>query len=122
MDRALHNKPPVINGDGSQQRDYIWITDAIKGYELIAERGEPGRPINIASGTTVTIKDIAEIVRSQTGCPKPIYADPRPGEVMRLCGDTTKAKTLGFEPDTDFEKHIYQYIKWKKNNPIKKIN
>lgn len=122
VDRALHNKPAIINGDGKQQRDYIWITDALKGYELIAEHGERGKPINISSGKTISINDIAEIIRKETGCPKPVHTIPRPGEVMRLCGDNTEARKLGFVPETDFEKHIHYYIEWRKRQIEKYAN
>lgn len=114
VDRALHNKPPIIYGDGEQERDYIWIDDALKGYELIAEMGERGKPINIGSGRTVSINRIAELVRAYTGCPKPQHTKPRPGEVRRLCADTTKAQKLGFKPGTNFEEHLYKYVEWKK--------
>jgi UDP-glucose 4-epimerase len=116
VDRALSGKPPIINGDGEQQRDYIWIDDAIAGYELIAEAGIPGQPINIGSGTTVTVNQIAELVGKYIPCPKPIHTDPRPGEVRKLKADTTKAKSLGFSPTTDFEKNLYDYIQWRKES------
>ena len=115
VERALHNKPPIIYGNGEQERDYIWIDDAIRGYELIAEMGKKGEPINIGSGTTVTVNEIAEMVRKYTGCPEPIHAAPRPGEVKRLCADITKAQKLGFTPKTSFEENLYHYIKWRKN-------
>jgi UDP-glucose 4-epimerase len=113
--RALLGKPPIIFGDGEQERDYIWIDDAVAGYELIAEKGIPGKPINIGSGTTVTVNEIARLVQKFTGCPDPIHATARPGEVHRLCADTTLAKSLGFVSTTNFEKNLEQYIKWKKD-------
>lgn len=114
-DRALHNKPSVIYGDGKQERDYIWITDAVAGYELIAESGTKGQPINVGSGKTVTVNEIAEIIRKYTGCPKPIHTEPRPGEVRRLCCDNRKARGLGLVIETDFEKNIKEFIDWRKN-------
>jgi len=114
-DRALRNKPPIIYGDGEQERDYIWITDALAGYELVAEKGIPGEPINVGSGYTVTVNRIAELIRRYTGCPEPIHTKPRPGEVRRLCAGIDKAKRLGFNPSTNFEKHLEEYIIWRKS-------
>ena len=116
VDRALHNKPPIIFGDGKQERDYMWITDALRGYELIAEKGEPGQPINFGTGKTVSVNRIAELVCQITGCPKPIHTMARPGEVRRLRAGIDKAKKLGFIPETNFEKCLEEYIKWKKNS------
>ena len=114
VERALHNKPPIIFGDGEQERDYIWIDDALRGYELIAESGTPGEPINVGSGRTVTVNEIARLVQKYTGCPDPVHDEPRPGEVRRLCADITLAKSLGFKPKTNFKKHLKKYINWKK--------
>lgn len=108
--RALHNKPPIIYGDGEQERDYIWIDDALAGYELVATSGRPGDPINIATGETVTINKLAQLISDYTGCPPPIHTTARPGEVRRLCGDISKAQKLGFQPLTNLEKNLYNYI------------
>ena len=116
VDRALHNKPPIINGDGKQERDYIHITDALRGYELIAEKGKRGQPINIGTGKSISINEIARLVQRFTGCPQPIHTDARPGEVKRLCADITKAKSIGFIPKTQFETNLEDYIKWRKKH------
>lgn len=110
VNRALHNKPPIIYGDGEQERDYIYIDDALRGYELISERGPAGEPINIATGKTITINRLARLICDYTGCPEPIHVEARPGEVRRLCGNADKAKKLGFKPLTDLEKNLYNYI------------
>jgi len=115
VNRALHGKSPIIFGSGKQERDYMWVTDAVRGYELIAEKGVKGKPINVGSGTTVSVNEIATLVQKYTGCPKPIYTSPRPGEVQRLCADTTKAQKLGLKIETDFEKNLFEYIEWRKN-------
>lgn len=114
VERALHNQPPIIYGDGEQERDYIWIDDALRGYELIAEMGQPGVPINIGSGQAISINRIAELVQKFTGCPDPIHVAPRPGEVRRLCADTTLANSLGFKCQTSFEENLEEYINWRR--------
>lgn len=114
-DRALHHKSPIIFGDGNQERDYMDVLDAVRGYELITTSGEPGQPLNIGTGRTVTINEIAELICEYTGCPQPIHTEPRAGEVRRLCADITRAKGLGFIPLTNFEKSLHSYIDWKKS-------
>lgn len=118
VDRALHNKPPIIFGDGLQERDYMEVSDAVSGYELIASSGRPGEPINIGTGRTISINHLASLIVKYTDCPKPIHVEPRPGEVRRLCADITKAKKLGFEPKTNFEENLKKYIEWRKSRGI----
>lgn len=115
VDRALKGKAPIIFGDGKQERDYMWVSDAIRGYEIISEFGKPGEVLNVGTGKTVTVNEIAELVHKFTGCPAPIHSSPRPGEVQRLCANTEKVKKLGFVSHTDFEKNLQEYINWKKN-------
>lgn len=115
VDRALRGLPPVIYGDGEQERDYMWVTDAVAGYELVAENARAGVPINVGTGTTVTINKLAKLICDITGAPEPIYTAARPGEVRRLCADTSKAQALGFQSSTNFETHLREYIAWKKS-------
>ncbi len=114
--RAFRNKPLEIYGSGEQERDYMYIDDALKGYEICAKNNLHGKPINIGSGSTIKVMDIAEIIKKITGSKSEIiHIDPRPGEVERLCAGTNFAKKMGFVPETNFERDIEKYIKWYKN-------
>lgn len=113
VQRALAGKPPVIFGDGLQERDYLSVLDVVRGYELITQV-DPGGPLNIGTGRTITINQLAKLVQKYTNCPDPIHIDARPGEVRRLCADTTKAKSLGWKPTITFEQGLKDYIKWAK--------
>lgn len=115
VDRALHHKPCIIYGNGEQQRDYISIEDALRGYEIAATEAEPGKPFNIGSGETITINELARLVQKYTACPEPIHVAPRPGEVQCLRADITYAKKLGFTPTTNFEQKLKDYIDWKRS-------
>lgn len=114
VSRALRGEKLGIFGDGKQERDYMWITDALAGYDIAASRTLVS-PLNVASGTTVTIGELARLVIQYIPqCPGIEFLPPRPGEVRRLCGGISYARSLGFNPGTDFEKHLYQYIRWRK--------
>jgi len=115
--RALAGNDLFIFGDGSQKRDYMYIEDAVNGYKLCMEdESFLGTAVNIGTGTTITIKELAEIIIEITGSKSSIrHIEPRPGEVQRLCADTSLAKKHGFESVTDFEKDLYKYVKWYQN-------
>ena len=112
--RALTGKDLYIYGSGAQRRDYMYVDDAIAGYRLCAENTAfVGRPVNIGTGTTITINELAElIIKITKSKSKVIHTDPRPGEVERLCADTTLAKSHGFVCKTDFEQDLNKYVRW----------
>lgn len=111
---ALRNEPIRIFGTGEQRRDYMFISDALKGYEIASKYTGV---LNIGSGQTISINELAEKIVEITGSKSEIvHVEPRAGEVQRLCADISKARTLGFEPETDFDIHLKEYIKWYENN------
>jgi nucleoside-diphosphate-sugar epimerase len=109
---ALSGQDLRIFGSGEQMRDYMYISDAIEGYKLCMKDELIGKVINIGSGKTITINELANlIIKITQSKSKVIHTDPRSGEVMRLCADTTFAKTMGFVSKTDFEKDLSRYVK-----------
>jgi len=114
---ALLGKPLNIFGSGEQERDYMSVLDAIKGYELCVEKELWGKPINISTGKTIKIKTLAEIIKNITKSKSEIVnVEPRAGEVQRLCGDNSFARSLGFVSETDFERDLNEYINWYKKD------
>lgn len=110
---ALKNQPLKIFGDGKQERDYIWIKDALEGYRIAMENNLEGKPLNIGCGQTISINHLAKLILKITGSSSKIpHVKERPGEVRRLCADITFAKKLGFKPKTDFAKNLKEYINW----------
>lgn len=111
--RALTGEPLKIFGDGKQERDYIWIDDALQGYKIAASHNLKGKPLNIGSGKTISINKLAKlIVRLTESSSKIIHTKERAGEVRRLRADISFAKSLGFKPETHFEKNLKEYIVW----------
>lgn len=109
---ALRNEPIRIFGDGTQRRDYMYITDALKGYEIASKYTGV---LNIGSGVSYSINEIAQKIKDITqSSSEIIHVEPRPGEVQCLCADITRARSLGFEPTTNFYKNLEQYIDWYK--------
>jgi UDP-glucose 4-epimerase len=113
---ALSGEPLFIFGSGNQERDYMYIDDAIQAYRLIT-KAPRGSVINFGSGKTVRVIDIALKILEITGSMSTIVmTGERPGEVQRLCADISKARELGFSPKTDFSRDLEKYIAWYKRN------
>jgi len=113
--RALSDKPPIIYGPGNQTRDFMYIDDAVKAYELILESKKAnGDVFNFGSGVEISITELANLITKLCGKNlSPVHVEKRPGEVMRLCADTTKSqKVLGFKPGFTLEQGIKTYIDW----------
>lgn len=114
--RILGNRPPVIFGDGTQTRDFTYVSDTVRGIILASECNDMiGQTINIARGREVSINELAGIIAQKIGKEniKPVYERKRPGDVMRHYADISKARSLlGFHPGIDIEQGIGKYIDW----------
>lgn len=115
--RVLQGLPPIIYGNGSQTRDYLYIKDTVNAYDLVLKSYDKllGKAINFGTGKEVSILEIAQKVIEICGRGdlKPVFAPERPGEVRRLCADTTLAKKeLGFEAQYSIEKGLEELVEW----------
>lgn len=118
--RVLNNMPPIIYGDGSQTRDYTYIADAVKAYDLALNYNKQiNEPINFGTGVEVSILDLANMIinlSNKNNSLKPIHVESRIGEVKRLIADATKAKKiLGWSASYDFKKGLKEFFEWYKN-------
>ena len=118
--RVLSNVSPIIYGDGTQTRDYTYIVDAVRAYDLVLNHNEPiNEPINFGTGKEVSIIDLANKIIDfcgNKGDIKPVHVEPRIGEVKRLIADATKAKNLlGWTPKYNLEEGLKEFVQWYKN-------
>lgn len=114
--RTLAGRPMVIFGDGSQTRDFTFVSDTARGI-LVAGLAEStvGETINIGSGFEIPIRELADEVRRVTGHPDAIiiHEADRPGDVLRLYSDTSKAhRLIGFEPRVSLRDGLTQLLAW----------
>ena len=98
--RILDNKPPIIYGDGSQTRDFIYVKDIVRANLLAIEKKDITGVFNIASGRKTSINTLANMIMDILDRKlKPIYEKPREGDIKDSYADISKAKNkLGFKP------------------------
>ncbi len=112
--RALKGEPLVVSGNGQQRREYMHVSDLTQAYALILGREDlKGTSINIGTGETVSIKEIAEAVSAKFDVPIE-FQPARLGEVPGFRLDSSFANSLGFTPRVKFWDGLERYIAWVK--------
>ena len=113
--RLLNNLPPVFYEDGEQTRDFSFVEDIARANLLAAETDKlDGLPVNVGSGRGVTIREIAKQVSNalKIGIEPEVNGEFRPGEMRHLTSDTTRMRSVGYEPHVDLTEGIKRYIDW----------
>lgn len=100
ISRVRNGLPPIIFGDGGQTRDFIHVDDVCRAVEKVINSSIDYEVFNVASGTRVSINELASMVIKLSGLDlEPIYTEPRPGDIKHSYADITKIKSrLGFKP------------------------
>ncbi|MFH1514910.1 MAG: NAD-dependent epimerase/dehydratase family protein [bacterium] len=111
--RMLEGKTPVIFGDGSHSRDYVFVSDVVNANVLALENGN-GRTYNIGTGERVDVNEVYQKLEEhlKSGV-KPEYGDEIPGEVHHIALDCGLIeKELGWTPEFNFDEGVKATIKY----------
>ncbi len=114
--RCLAGKPMVIFGDGTQTRDFTYVSDSARGIALAGTHPDAvGRTINLGFGAETTVAELARIVARAAGRPDAAveHVEGRPGDVLRLYADMTQARQLlGYAPSITLEEGLGRLLAW----------
>lgn len=111
----LRGESPVIFGDGTQTRDFVYVEDvADANLRALGDRGP--EPVNIATGIETSVNDLFGRLRSMTGATvKPVHGPAIPGEVHRISLAIRRAETvLGWRPRVSLEEGLRRTVEWLK--------
>ncbi|HMB52814.1 MAG TPA: GDP-mannose 4,6-dehydratase [Thermoanaerobaculia bacterium] len=100
------SEPVLRVGNLSARRDFVHVADALAAYRLLAEKGEPGEVYNLASGEAVSIRGALDRLMAISGVEAEIEVDEarlRPVDVPVLAGDSTRLRSLGWQPEHDLD-------------------
>jgi UDP-glucose 4-epimerase len=114
--RVLAGEPVRIFGDGEQTRDLVNVRDVAEANLRAATRPSVSGAFNVASGTRVTINELARMVHDAAGRTRNIeYAEPRKGDVRHSLADISKAQAaFGYAPSVDLPRGLAEYMAWAK--------
>jgi dTDP-L-rhamnose 4-epimerase len=118
LSRLLNGKQPVVFEDGGQLRDFVSIHDVVDCLILMLEKpGADYLPVNVGSGETVTILEIASILKRLLGSSiePQITQSGRKFDIRHNTADITRAReTLGFAPKVTLDRGFSELIEWAK--------
>lgn len=115
----LQGKQPTIFGDGEQSRDFTFIDNAVQANLLACKAPQVvGKVLNVATGERQTLNKTFATLRRIIGADvEPIYAAPRPGDILHSQADITQARQhLGYEPTVLFEEGLEKTVAWYRAN------
>lgn len=113
--RVLAGLPPIIYGDGTQQRSFTYVKDVVRANLLVTTHPDSkGQVYNCASGLKITIRQLAERVMNlcQREDLEISYDDWTAGDIKMFDVDNARLKGLGFEQWTGFEEGLSRTISW----------
>ncbi len=119
--RIKNGNAPIIEGDGEQTRDFVYVKDTVKGLILAYENEKTrGQIINLGTGIDISMNHLLEQICDYMGFTGEWEHKPaRTSDVRRLCADSSKARDLiGYSPDTDFETGLKETLNWYERNEM----
>jgi len=117
LKQKLEKKPYTIVGDGSQARDFLYVTDVARAFYAAAKTDKAGRIYNLGAGRPQSVNRLVDLLGGER-----IYIPKRPGEPDCTWADITKAEQeLNWSPTVSFEdgvKKILANIDYWENAPL----
>ena len=100
--QKLAAKPLTVVGDGTQTRDFTFVTDVVDAFVRAAESQVAGEVFNVGSGNTYSVNYLVELLGGDV-----IYTPKRPGEPDCTFADIRKiSRVLGWQPKVSFEEGV----------------
>jgi len=112
LERIRDAKPPIIYGDGSQIRDFVYVEDVAMANLLAMMSNEPNMLVNIGSGKATTILELANTILdiSRLGF-KPIFEDSLEGDIKKSHADISLVtKTFKWKPEKQLRDWLREII------------
>jgi GDP-L-fucose synthase len=121
---AIANNAPRIDvwGTGSASREFLYAQDAAEGIILATERYDGPEPVNLGSGTEISIKDLTDCIVRLTGFRGEVVWDAsKPDGQPRRKLDVSRAREyFGFVAQTDLEEGLRKTIEWYRDSVVNK--
>lgn len=105
--QKLAGKPYTVVGDGSQTRDFTFVSDVVNAFVMAAESSLSGETMNVGSGNTYSVNRLVELLGGEV-----TYIPKRPGEPDCTFADTARIqRLLGWRPKVTFEDGVAEMLR-----------
>ena len=118
--RIFHDEPVTIFGDGEQTRDFVSVRDVAQANIKAALAEGVSGAFNIASGTRITINDLARMMYRYARIePRIQYGPPRKGDVRDSLADISAAHdAFGYTPSVGLDEGLAEYVEWARGEMV----
>ncbi len=105
--QKLRNRPFTVVGDGTQTRDFTFVTDVVNALVMAAQSDISNEILNVGSGNTYSVNRLVDLLGGDV-----VYIPKRPGEPDCTYADITKIqRLLGWQPRVSFEEGVRVLLK-----------
>jgi len=106
LSQKIHNKPFTVVGDGTQTRDFTYVTDVAAAFIKAAQVSAAGVALNVGSDNHYSVNRLVELLEGEV-----VYVPKRPGEPDCTFADTTKIHdVLNWQPKVNFEEGVVNML------------
>jgi len=118
--QMLSDQQVLINGDGEQQRDFVYVTDCAQANLLALRVNNANMIYNIGCGVGTSVNEIFQVLKEFSGYDKNAYhGPPKPGETRRIYLDCIKAQSgLGWTPTVGIQDGLENTVNSIKSNGL----
>jgi len=122
---VLHGRPPVIRSDGSPERDFLYVDDAVAAYlaiEAALDRGEArGEAFNAGGERPHSVREVVNLIAAAAGTgvePQYLGSGTPDGEIDRQYVDSTKLREqAGWSPQVELTDGLGRTLEWYREHP-----
>jgi len=117
----LGGEAPVVYGDGTQTRDFTFVSNAVLATLLAGATDAKlsGQVVNVATGVGTSVNDLAGVLASLCGMPhvQPVHRAERAGDVKHSVADVAQARELlGYQPVVSLDEGLRESVAWYKRS------
>jgi UDP-glucose 4-epimerase len=111
--RAMRGERLRIDGDGSQERRFVYVEDLAAAHALVLKPVAQNRTYNLESNEAISIRKLAETVRDLVGDVEVTFGPTRPGDYRaRIVKSERAREELGWQPQNTFAEGLRKTLAW----------